>query len=770
MAKKRKQRGMRAAATASGKPPGAAPAAGRLNVLNAARRRIAIAGQWLAAHRLMLALAAMILAAYWPAYFAGFVWDDKVFLDASAMLSLRGLADIWLTPGSLVFEGHYWPVVYTTFWLEHKAWAWTCAFAANCADHGFNPLPFHLLNIALHGVNTILLWRLLQRLAVPGAWLAAAVFALHPAHVEAVAWVIARKDLLATLFYLLAADCWLRYRELSSAASKRHANSRLRSASRAYLALTALFTAGMLSKSFVITLPAAMLVWAWWKHGRIAAGDCAQAAPLLLLGGGIIVFDLIQYSARADLELDYSFIERMLIAAKALWFYAGKLLWPHPLLAIYPLWDTAPGKWLNWLPLLAALGLAAGLYLARERIGRGPLAGALFFAITLSPVLGFGDNAFMLFAFAADRYQYLASAGLIAVLSAAATVAYGRLAGMAKANEPPPESAVAKQYRGGTAEPLPENQAGAGRSSRAGARRGIAVCAAPAGRTLAGLLLAACGALTFRHAHTFQNEIALFSHVVAHNPRAYHIHFNLGNALMEAKRFDEAAAALAIAAERNPETVNIHINRGVVALETERYQDAEISFRRAIALEAGNFHAKQNLAAALRRQKRFEESLAAMRDAAALLPSPPGQHYYFMAQDAVELSRHEDAERYLRQALQADPAHAKARQQLLFIYLDAARYEAALQLEPALPQVLEKLAYASYNEGRVEEALNLYRHSTAISPDNPHAHANLGAALAQLGRYQEALQSLNQALTLNPQHEAALANIDKVREMLHGER
>ncbi|MGI9323069.1 MAG: glycosyltransferase family 39 protein, partial [Pseudomonadales bacterium] len=192
------------------------------------------------------ALLLMSIISYWPAYFAGFVWDDKVFLDAPPIVAMSGLADIWFTPGSLEFEGHYWPLVYTTFWLEHKLW-------------GFNPTAFHIINVLLHGAVTLLIWRLLARLSVPGAWLAAAIFAVHPVHVEAVAWVIARKDLLAALFYLLAAGCWLRFKNEPKTG--------------AYLLMLALFTAGMLSKSFVITLPANLLVWAWWKQGRIAGKD-----------------------------------------------------------------------------------------------------------------------------------------------------------------------------------------------------------------------------------------------------------------------------------------------------------------------------------------------------------------------------------------------------------------------------------------------------------------------------------------------------------------
>lgn len=643
---------------------------------------------------LLAALPLMVIIAYWPAFFADFVWDDKVFLDVPVIMSFSGLKEIWFTPGSLEYEGHYWPLVYTTIWLEHKLW-------------GFNPFPFHLTNILLHCANTLLLMRLLMRMQVPGAWLIAAIFALHPVHVEAVAWVIARKDLLATLFYLLAAGCWLRFRQAPRAG--------------AYLTLLALFTAGMLSKSFVITLPASLLVWVWWQQGQVAKRDLMQVAPMLLLGFAIVAYDLSHYSTRAEIDFDYTIVERLIIVSKALWFYAGKLLWPEPLLTNYPLWNVSPAQLLNWLYLPAAAALALGLWLARQRIGRGPLAGALFFAITLSPMLGFGDNSFMQFSFVADRYQYLAGTGLVAVLVAALV-------------------SLCRQ--------LPAN-------------------ALHGARALAALLLLGLGALTYRYAQTFHDEIALFNRVIDYNPEAHHVYFNLGNALMKEKRLEEAAEAFAIAIKKTPETANIHINLGVVRLEQGRYQEAEKHLRQAVALDPDEFQAQQNLAAALRRMERFDESLAMMKSAARLLPAPPARHYYYMALDAMKLNRQREAERYFRKVLQANPGDTDARGQLLMLYLDAGRYDAAQQLVPNLPQVLNEMAYNNYNEGNIDQTLKLYQHQLAIEPDNPSTLANLGAALAQAGRYQEAIERFEQALALDPQQASALNYLPLVRQRLN---
>ena len=253
-------------------------------------------------------------------------------------------------------EGHYWPLLYTTFWLEHKLW-------------GFHPLGYHIVNLLLHFANTALLWRLLLRLGVPGAWFAAAVFAVHPLHTESVAWIISRKDLLSALFYLSAFFMWVRFVESSR--------------TRSYVAALSLFAAALLCKSVAITLPAALLIWQWWKEGRVTAGYFLRMAPFFLVGLVVGGFDIWFYKAHTALSFDYSIYERALIASRALWFYAEKLLWPMDLAVIYPRWEIDVADPLGWGYFAAAAAVAATLWIMRHRVGRGPLVCVLFFAVTL---------------------------------------------------------------------------------------------------------------------------------------------------------------------------------------------------------------------------------------------------------------------------------------------------------------------------------------------------------------------------------------------------
>ncbi len=501
------------------------------------------------------ALALLVVAAYLPAFSAGFVWDDEVFTEAAAIREWSGLWQIWFSfsPRALANEGHYWPLVYSSFWLEHKLW-------------GFAPAGYHAVNVLLHGANGFMLWRLARRLELPGAWLLAALFAVHPLHVESVAWVIERKDLLSGLFYLGAFGAWLRFAEQP------------RGGGRHYVLALALFVLGLLCKSMVVTLPAALVVCQWWRHGRVDGGTLLRLAPFFAIGLAIASADAAFYAEREPLALGYSFVERVLIAAHALWFYAGKLLWPAGLAVIYPHWPVSAGDPLAWGYVAAAVGLAAALWLLRGRIGRSPLAAAAFFAVSLSPVLGFVDYGYMQFSFVADRYQYLAGIGVLAVV-----------AGLAARGA----DALATRSAGGVP----------------------ALAWRKAGLVAGAVAIAVLALLTFRQAQVYQDEVTLFSHIVAHNPAARGAQGNLGKALLDDGRPEEALVAFGAALERDPEDVDVLANTGVALIRTGRLGEAEAELRRALALAPRHRVVLQNLAESLRKQERFEEALGYYRAA-----------------------------------------------------------------------------------------------------------------------------------------------------------
>ncbi|MGI9228754.1 MAG: tetratricopeptide repeat protein [Gammaproteobacteria bacterium] len=685
-----------------------------------------------------LALLLIIAAAFWPAFSAAYIWDDITFLLDSKPVQggLDGLYDIWFRPGTTTVEGHYWPMPYTFFWLEHKLW-------------GYNALGYHTVNILLHGINTLLLWRLLTHLTIPGAWLIAAVFALHPTHVEPVAWIISRKDMLSTLFYLLTASYWFHYREQPQD-GRSPAQQIL-----PYLPILLLHTAGMLSKTVVITLPVALLICVWWQHGHITRRDLRLVAPLFILGFIIAALDYNYYTGRAIIGFNYEWYERPFIIFKALWMYVGTLLWPHPLPVIYLIWDVSPANPLNWWPLLATLLAALALWLTRYRLGRGPVAGVLFFVVTLSPMLGFADNSYMGISFVADRYQYLASVGLTAVLIGAAI-------------------RVCQHFSG----------------------QHLVLRGA---QTLAALLLLSYGLLTFQQAQIYKDFFTYFSYISEVNPEEYQGHYNLSLAY----------------------------------LDREEYENAERAARRAIELRPESDQAYQNLAVALNNQERYEETLEALKQVAALT-KPSAENYYHSGFMASKVGRMDEAEQLLLQSLQLDPDSKEARNHLAFVYLETARYEKAIELDPNIRQSLEHAASQLFNEGnykdalknyqhiigmdpnnaqilfnhgltlerlqrlpeaqksyqqslsidpnyqqtlnqlaalhftakRYQQALKLYRHLLTLNPDSAEAHSNLGSAMAQSGNFREAIKHFERALELNPELPSALINIKLARQRL----
>ena len=685
-----------------------------------------------------LALALLVVVSYFPALQGGFVWDDVIFAEEPVIHSPGGLRSIWFAPADIKNEGHYWPLVYSSFWLEHKLW-------------GLRPAGYHAVNIFLHLLNCLLLWRLLLRLRVPGAVLIAAVFAVHPLHVESVAWIIERKDVLSALFYLGAVLVWVRFVEAPRAGS--------------YLLAVVLFTAGLLSKSVVVTLPLALLLWHWWQRGGVRRLDLLRLAPLAVIGAVVTAADLAFYRGREVLELGYTLAERALIAGRALWFYAGKLLWPVELAVIYPRWEIEAASPAGWGYVAAAAGLALLLWLGRKRLGRGPLAGALYFALTLGPVLGFVDYGYMQFSFVADRFQYLAGIGVLAVLIGAAAHAVGKL----PAGGP---DAAGMRY------------ASVMRYA-AGLRYGAWGLAAAA------LLLLAT--LTWRQAGIYRDEVALFSHVVALNPEARDAHLNLGSALFEAERFDEGLAASRIAVEQRPDSAGALANVGRALVYFERFTEAEEHLRRAVVLDPRNTTAHQNLAEALRKQgryaaavesyravlaidagfalayagmglalfeaRRYAETLAALEQALALQPelAAPGTLPLFMGRAARELGRLDAAAGHFQRAVELDPGNVEPILDLATLRRGQQRdreadalLARARALRPGDPALLHTVAEALRTQGRLEEAIAGYRAVLELDPEYAPSHAALGIALYQTRRYAAGVETMAHALALDP--------------------
>ena len=721
----------------------------------------------------LVALCLMAVISYLPAMlWGGFVWDDLLYIKVDPVREVSGLWQIWFSPSAIDGERHYWPLVYTTFWLEHKLW-------------GFDPTGYHIVNVMLHLVNTLLVWHLVRRLTVPGAWVVAAVFAVHPLHVESVAWVIERKDVLSGLFYLAAMLAWMRFVEQPRRGW--------------YACSLTLYAAGLLSKSIVVTLPVALLIWHWWQQGRVTSTDLLRLVPFCVVGLVITVGDLSFFHSMGSPSLGYSLTERALIAARVLWFYAGKLLWPTNLAVIYPRWDIRVADPLAWGYLIAAVALVVVLWRFRHQLGRGPLAGALFFVVTLSPVLGFVDYGYMKYALVADRYQYLAGIGVLAVVIGAAAYGVGRLPSL---------------WQRGVL--------------------GVAV-----------MVLFVLGMLTWRQASIYRDEETLNRHIIALNPQARNAHRHLGNALFKQGRYAEALDAYRVAVAQRPNHAKVHSNLGGVLNKLGRFEEAETHLRRAIALDPKTKHRHRHLGNALYGQGRYAEAVDAYRVATEQRPDDAVAHANLGAA-LNKLERYDEAETHLRRAIVLDPqvrdAHlklgealykqdrykealeatrvaveqapdlSKAHSDLGVILKALGRYDEAIDalaqaavLDPASPQAAELhvhmgqaaqkngqpeaaagyyiqaleldlhhaqalhwLAMLRAKQQRFAEALELFQQLIDIDPNDATAHGDMGLVLFYLGRSAEALQRLDQALFLDPTLENARANREAVLKAIEG--
>ena len=564
--------------------------------------RKASSASWLPA----LLLVALTIAAYLPAIGGGFVWDDDSYVTQNATLrSLAGLRAIWFQPGAVQ---QYYPMTFSTLWLEHQVF-------------DGRALGYHLDNVLLHAASTVVLWRILVALAFPGAWIVAAVFALHPLHVESVAWIVERKNVLSGLLYLLAAYAYLGFVGLlwtPAPAGVAGAGDR-----RWYAASLVLFVAALLSKTVVCSLPAALLLVLWWRRGRVGGRDLLDLLPFFAVGlllAAVTVFVEREHVGAAGSGWTLSLSQRVLVAGRALWFYAMKLLLPYPLVFIYPRWNVDASAWWQSLFPTAAVAVVAILFAARDRIGRGPLCGVVLFAGTLLPTLGFFDVYQFRFSYVADHFCYLASIGLIAVV-------VGAMAQIPRLTE-------------------------------------------RVGQIAAAAVLAVLAALVWQRGAAYASAEALWLDTLARNPLAWIARNNLGAAYLERGRLAEAAEQFEAALRIKPDLDDAQNNLGTVALMQGRRDEAREHFLEAVRINPDFAAALINLATALLGEGRVDEAIGRYRKALAsrtldvrVQQSLPAVH----ANLGMALESKGDvagAMAEYREALRLDPGLAPARQRL----------------------------------------------------------------------------------------------------------
>ena len=541
-----------------------------------------------------LLLAAVTILAYQQAWRAGYIWDDDVYVTENKLLTAPdGLSRIWF---SLDSPSQYFPLVYTSFRIERALW-------------GLHPAGYHWVNILLHTANALLVWRLLGHLRVPGAWLGAALFALHPVQVESVAWITERKNVLMGLFFLLALLAWLKFEETPA-----------RQRWRYYGLALLLYALALFSKTTACTLPAALLLIHWLKETRINWRRLAEIAPFVVLGlaMGLVSmwWERTQQGTQGEL-FSMGLPERVLVASRAFWFYAGKLLWPANLVFSYPRWIISAGNPLDYVWVLATAVVAAVIYFARNYLGRGPEVAALFFAATLSPLLGFIMLYTFRYTFVADHYQYLASLGPLALVAAGINRGFDALG----------EKRLLLQG---------------------------AFC---------GALLGALGLLTWKQCGMYADSETLWRMTLLKNPESWMAHNNLATNLARQGRVDEAIAHFNTTFELNPSHDSAHYNLANLLRQLGRTDEAIAQYEKTLEINPRNSLAHFNLGAMLGQQGRADEALAHYEKAVEFNPRNVDAQYN-LANSLLRRGRLDEAIAHYNKVLELNSNNAAAHQNL----------------------------------------------------------------------------------------------------------
>jgi tetratricopeptide (TPR) repeat protein len=603
-----------------------------------------------------LILMLSVILTYTPAWKAGFIWDDDTILTANpCIVGPLGLKEIWTTSAADIC-----PLVLTTFGLEHALW-------------GLEPLPYHLVNVLLHGACAILLWRVLRSLRVQGAWLGAALWALHSVEVESVAWITEMKNTESGLFFLLSILFfvrWLRAKDLGG-----------RTGGGWSYALSSIFAAlAIASKSSTVILPVVLCLCAWWIEGRWHWRNVARAVPVFLMAIAASALSIwtqgLQLAKFTDPQWVRTWPQRLATAGDAVWFYLGKLLWPHPLITIYPRWLIDAGQWVSYLPLLTVIVILSIFWLRRELWSRACFFAFAYFLVALLPALGLIDTYIFRYSLVFDHFQYLASIGPLAL----AGTGLVRLSDFIIPKKPWLQSALC-----------------------------------------AGLLLI-LGTASWQRTWVYESEDALWTDELAKNPNCWLGHYNLGNALLQKGQVDDAVAQYQKAVEIYPNYQEAHGNLGLALFQKGQVDDAVAQYQKAVEINPNYVQAHYNLGVALFQKGQVDDAVAQYQRAVEIDPNFAAAHID-LGNAFFQKGHLEEAIAQFQKAVEINPeaeAHYDLGNALLQKgHLDEAitQCQRALEIKPNYAEAHYNLGVALAQKGQLDEAIMQFQEVLRLKPD-----------------------------------------------------
>ena len=477
----------------------------------------------------LLIIVLLTFLAYSPALNGDFIWDDDLHITKKkAVIGEESFKRIWTTSDAV-----YYPLVLTTFWVEWRLWSG-------------QPMGFHIVNVLLHVINAILLCFLFHQLGIKWAWLGGAIFALHPVHVESVAWITELKNVQSGFFYLLTLLFYLRFLD-----------NRRR---QWYLATLIMFLAALLSKPSTVMLPVILLIIHWWLNRPLQKKDIFSIVPFFVLSALASLWTIWEqqyHSGAIGPEWSIGLLERTVIAGYNIWFYIIKLLFPYNLTFFYPRWEIGPLSIITYFPLALLLILCLASLKNYTAWGKSVFIALSYFIVTLFPILGFFNFYFMRYSFVGDHFQYLPSMGIIALITCGAALYFEKL-----------DLAQTKKT----------------------------FCWQKIGAGLGLAVLLIFGALTWKQGHIYKDMETLLRDSINKNPKAWMAHSNLGMMYAEKGLLDKALVEFKETLRIYPDHSGAHNSLGNIYLLQKKYKRAIETYRGALKLDPENKGFLYNLA------------------------------------------------------------------------------------------------------------------------------------------------------------------------------
>ncbi len=494
-----------------------------------------------------LGIVALIFVVYRPILPGTFVMDDARLIGAD-----NPLVNGNLTPWTIWFQ--------TDFTLATFGW-WVEGLV-----FGNNPAGYHVVSLALQCGSAIFLWRLLARLKIPGAWLAAAVFAIHPVCVNSVARVAELKNTLSLPFYLFSFWGYLHYETLAlyPQTGGQSVNQRLCRRATLWFAVSLIaYVLALLAKTTVVMLPVVMIFCAAWQRGRITRRDVLHTGPyfILALAFGLMTvwFQKHQALVTAGQALQpASFAERLAGAGQDFWFYLGKALLPVNLSVVYYRWTIDAGALSSYLPDVLVCAIFILFWRFRRSWGRHALFGMGCYAITLLPALGFFDAQFLTMWRVSDHLQYMPMIAVVALVAAGYAI-------------------------------LLRNKT-VFRSAAAG-------------------LLLTLAVLTFSRAQVFSTEEGLLHDTIKKNPEAWAAHNDLGVILAKRGNVTEAMNHFSTSLQFNPANADAHLNLAHALTLQGKFEEAQQQLMAADQIKPYDPAVHREFARLLEAQGKYQEAI-----------------------------------------------------------------------------------------------------------------------------------------------------------------